>query len=183
MDYQKSLRNNFYWWLKIGLCVSCLLSITIFITLSPASLSSVQNLIPGNWLGIIQSVSAANNSDWTQEGHDAQRTGFTLEEPKEPWSLAWTWNGPDSNGGTGGHFYNAPQDARTVTGGGNLYVPAGASGLYALRQSDGGQAWRLTNSAFNATPAYDPAAGYLYAGGADGKLYKIDGVTGNVLGA
>ena len=124
-----------------------------------------------------------NSNDWTQDGHDAQRTGYTAEEPGEPWSLAWTWNGPDASGGTGGHLYNAPRDGRTVTGGSYVYVPAGASGLYALRKSDGGQAWRLTNTAYNASPAYDPATGNLYAGGADGKLYKIDTLSGGVAGS
>jgi hypothetical protein len=122
-------------------------------------------------------------TDWTQEGHDAQRTGYTEEEPGEPWTLAWTWNGPDASGGIGGHRYNAPKDARTVTGGNYVYVPAGGSGLYALRKSDGGQAWHLGNASYNATPAYDPATGYLYAGGEDGKLYKIEADSGSVAGS
>ncbi len=70
-----------------------------------------------DWPGKVNVASAAAASEWTQEAHDAQRTGFTLEEPQEPWSLAWTWNGPDANGGTGGHSYDAPRDAHTVTGG------------------------------------------------------------------
>ena len=81
----------------------------------------------------------------------------------------------------GGHIYDAPRDARTITGGSNVYVPAGAAGLYALSKSDGKAAWHLTLTAFNATPAYDPATGYLYAGGADGKLYKVEGATGSVV--
>ncbi len=55
------------------------------------------------------------------------------------------------------------------------------AGLYGLGKSDGKAAWHLTMTAFNATPAYDPATGYLYAGGADGKLYKVDGTTGSVV--
>ena len=121
-------------------------------------------------------------AEWSQEGHDAQRTGFTAEEPQEPWTLSWTWNGPDANGGTGGHIYDAPKDAHTVTGGSNVFAPAGASGLYALRKSDGVQAWLRSTPAFNATPAYDSATGALFAGGADGILYKLDGATGSVLG-
>ncbi len=120
-------------------------------------------------------------AEWSQEGHDAQRTGFTAEEPQEPWTLSWTWNGPDANGGTGGHIYDAPKDAHTVTGGSNVFAPAGASGLYALRKSDGVQAWHRSTPAFNATPAYDSATGALFAGGADGILYKLDGATGSIL--
>lgn len=123
----------------------------------------------------------SSSNEWTQDGHDAGRTGYTPEEPVEPWTLAWTWNGPDANGGTGNHFYNAPAEARTVTGGGGIYVPAGARGIYALAQSTGGQRWNLAATAFNATPAYDPATGALFAGGADGNLYKIDASTGRVV--
>ena len=88
-----------------------------------------------------------------------QRTGYIAIEPNEPWTLLWTWNGPDANGGTGGHAYDAPREARTVAGGGYIYVPAGAQGLYALREASGQVAWHLTAAAFNATPAFDPAAG------------------------
>ena len=144
MNYKKSLRTRFYGWFRKGLFVTSLLSLVIYTSFPPLSPASVQISKTGNWPGSVQTVSAASGSDWTQEAHDAQRTGYTLEEPKEPWTLAWTFNGPDANGGIGGHLYNAPQDARTVTGGGNLYVPAGAQGLYALRQADGSQAWHVT---------------------------------------
>ena len=152
-----------------GFAISALLFVIVFGIVFPQSFA--RNI-----------VQAAANSEWTQDGHDAQRTGFTQEEPAEPWSLAWTWNGPDGNGGTGGHAYNAPRDAHTVTGGSYIYVPAGASGLYGLRKSDGGQAWHITATAFNAAPAYDPASGTVFAGGADGNLYKIDSTSGTILG-
>lgn len=139
------------------------------------------------WLSIVlkSQVSApparSNPSEWTQDAHDAQRTGYTLEEPLEPWSLIWTWNGPDSKGSPGNHFYNAPREARTITGGRYVYVPAGSAGLFALNKSDGSQGWHLTNTSFNATPAYDSSTQHLYAGGADGTLYKIDTNTGSVV--
>ncbi len=123
----------------------------------------------------VDAVSAA--AEWGQEGHDAQRTGFTAEEPQEPWTLAWTWKGPDANGGLGGHIYNAPNDAHTVTGGSNVFAPTGTSGIFALRKSDGAQAWHRSTPAFNATPAYDSATGALFSGGADGILYKLDSAT------
>jgi hypothetical protein len=168
---------------KLTLAKGVLIGITLMIGFSmPKTISLAKNLTLDNFLGSVKDVSASGSTEWTQEAHDAQRTGYTAEEPQEPWSLAWTWNGADANGGTGGHTYNAPPDARTVTGGANLYVPAGAAGLFALRKTDGSQAWQLSTTAFNATPAYDPATGYLYAGGADGKLYTIDGSTGSVLG-
>lgn len=118
--------------------------------------------------------------EWSQDAHDAQRSGYSPIEPLLPWTLQWTWNGPDSQGGTGGHFYDAPKEARTVTGGSYVYVPAGGSGLYALAKSNGSQAWRITDASFNAAPAYDGNTGYLYAGGANGLLYKINTGDGTV---
>lgn len=125
--------------------------------------------------------------EWTQDGHDAQRTGASLEEPVPPWTLAWTWNGPDAQGGTGGHFYHQPQphvpwEARTCTGGSHVYVPAGSRGLYALRKSDGIPAWRFDQAEFHVTPAYDPASGSVFAGSESGVLYKFRASSGEVLG-
>ncbi|RJR29086.1 hypothetical protein C4564_03510 [Candidatus Microgenomates bacterium] len=124
--------------------------------------------------------------DWMQEAHDAARTGFTSETPAEPWQFLWQFNASDSNGAvscpnndpTKGHCYNAPKEARTITGGDFVFVPAGSWGMYALRKSNGSVAWRLQNAAFNATPAYEN--GYVYAGGTNGTLYKINASTGSV---
>jgi hypothetical protein len=126
-------------------------------------------------------LSAAPAQEWTQDWHDAQHTGYTPEEPVEPWKLLWTWNGPDANGGSGNHFYDAPQEGRTVTGGSYVYVPAGGKGLFALSKQNGAQAWNVTATSFNATPAYDPASQMVFAGGADGKLYKINPQNGSVV--
>ncbi len=136
------------------------------------------------WMPIVTKAQpqAYTSSEWSQEAHDAQRTGYTPEEPSEPWTLAWTWNGPDSNGGTGNHFYDAPRDAHTITGGSNVYVPAGDHGLYALSKANGSVSWHLTDTSFNATPAYDENTGYVYAPGYNGSLYKINGTTGKVAG-
>ncbi|MCB9457675.1 MAG: PQQ-binding-like beta-propeller repeat protein [Anaerolineaceae bacterium] len=129
---------------------------------------------------VAQDVQAVS-SEWTQDAGNAQRTGYIGEEPLEPWTLLWTWNGADANGSAGGHFYDAPPEARTVTGGSYVYAPAGSSGLYAIAKTDGRQGWRVTATSFNATPAYETASGYLFAGGADGKLYKIDARNGSVV--
>jgi hypothetical protein len=119
--------------------------------------------------------------DWNQDGHDAQRTGATLEEPVEPWTYVWSFNGPEANGGIGNHFYDAPREARTVMGGNKLFVPAGAQGLYGLAVATGAQLWNVRTTSFNAPPAFDPA-GFVYAGGSNGTLYKIDASLGTVVG-
>lgn len=127
-----------------------------------------------------QSANVTASSEWTQDAHDAQHTGYIPQEPLEPWTLLWTWNGPDANGGTGGHTYNAPDEARTVIGGNYVYAPAGGNGLYALAKQNGSVGWRVTVTSFNAPPAYESTTGYLFAGGADGKLYKIDARNGSI---
>lgn len=124
-------------------------------------------------------------SEWTQDGHDAQRTGYTPIEPKEPWTLLWTWNGPNANNGksdcinndpTKGHCYTPAREARTVAGGGAVYVPAGSRGLYALSKTNGSILWNVTGATFDATPAYSGA--YVLAGATNGNLYRVNSETG-----
>ncbi|MEZ4667218.1 MAG: PQQ-binding-like beta-propeller repeat protein [Anaerolineae bacterium] len=119
-------------------------------------------------------------SEWTQDAHDAQHTAYTYEEPLEPWTFLWAWNGPDEQGGTGGHFYEVPPEARTVTGGNAIFVPAGTEGLYALAKADGQPIWHITNTSFKAAPAYDPTSKNLIVGGSDGRLYRINAESGTI---
>jgi len=125
-------------------------------------------------------VSGGYCNEWPQDAGNAQRTGYTAEEPSLPWALAWTFNGPDASGGTGGHFYHQPQphvpwEARTVTGGGNIFVPASTQGLYALRKSDGTEVWHFAGGTFDCAPAYDLESGYVYAAARSGIVYKFAG--------
>lgn len=128
-------------------------------------------------------------SEWTQDGHDAQRSGHSPVPPDAPWQFAWTWNGSgDSAGSVSGHKYHQPKsyspwEARTVMGGDAVYVPAGDLGLYALAAADGKVLWNAKPTAFHATPAYDPTTGRVFAGGEDGKLHAFDAKTGNELGS
>ncbi|MBL8095624.1 MAG: PQQ-like beta-propeller repeat protein [Anaerolineales bacterium] len=121
---------------------------------------------------------------WTQEGGNPQRTGYTPIEPKTPWTLLWTWNASDANGGatcpTGspedGHCYNANKQPNAVAGGGLIFAPAGAQGLYGIFDRTGQMAWHVTGATFYASPAY--ADGFVYAGSADGRLFKVDAQSG-----
>jgi hypothetical protein len=105
-----------------------------------------------------KSASQAASDEWFQDGHDAQRTGSISEEPTLPWTFLWSFNGPDASGSASAHLYDAPKEARIVTGGSNIFVPAGVKGLYALRKTNGSVAWNITNTSFNAAPVYDPSA-------------------------
>ena len=123
--------------------------------------------------------------EWTQEAHDAQRTGYSPINPATPWTLLYTFNASDSQGGstcpnndpTKGHCYNAAREAHTVTGGGALFVPAGQRGLYALNVRTGAVRWQFTDATFNSTPAF--LNGYVYAGSAEGRLYRINLTSGD----
>lgn len=145
-------------------------------------------------VGILPSPIFAD--DWTQEAHDASRTGYTPDVPSEPWSLLWTFNGPDSSGGSTcpnndpqqGHCYDVGTsstsktwEGRTVTGGSFVYVPALTRGVYALRKTNGTIAWTFSdNTSFTSTPAYDPSSGSLLVGATNGKVYKINASTGTL---
>ena len=122
-------------------------------------------------------------TSWTQDGGNAQHTGSTSEEASTPWKYLWSFNGSDSSGGATNHIFDAPQEARVISGGGNIYVPAGKQGLYALRESDGTTLWHATpiNVSFNAAAAYDPSNGYVLVGGTDGNLYAFNAQNGNII--
>lgn len=129
--------------------------------------------------------------DWPQDAHEAQRTGCIAIEPQGPWKWLWSWNGPDEKGGAGGHFYDAPREARTVLGGKHIYVPAGVKGLYALEIATGKIGWHIepeltrdreAPDGFDATPVYDAASGMLLAATTRGVILKIDAATGKFVG-
>src|SRR5574341_543881 len=165
--------------LSLLVCLGLTLGTRSAATAWPAAGQSPQAVMPRAYLPLVQKTYYPGG-EWTQEAHDAQRTGYTPTEPLEPWAFIWTWNGPDASGGAGNHLYTAPREARTVTGGNYVYVPAGTNGLYALAKVNGQQGWRVTAATFNATPAYDLGSNSVFAGGANGLLYKINADTGVV---
>lgn len=128
-------------------------------------------------------TASASRGDWAQDGMDAQRTGYTAEEPKAPFRFAWTWNGPDANGGQGGHWYQAPPEARVIVAQGKVFAPAGEQGLYGIQLTNGAKAWQLNpaNAAFMASAAYDKTTRTVLAGATDGNLYQINPDNGAIL--
>ena len=142
----------------------------LLIILSPFLLTA---LLPLN--------SPAAATEWPQDAGNAQRTGYTSEEPLTPWTYLWSWNGPDARGGADNHFYDAPKEARTIAADNKVFVPAGSHGMYALDLTTGDQKWHVDAAAFTAAPAY--AGGHVYAGGTDGTLYKINANDGEIAGS
>jgi len=130
-----------------------------------------------------------SHAEWTQDAGNAQRTGYTAEEPQTPWTLLWSWNGPDANGGTTGHFYDAGRsseksilwEGRTVTGASFVFVPALHEGMYALNKSNGQVAWNSKAANFASTPAYDADTQSLFAGATNGLLYKFNSQNGSII--
>lgn len=183
----KPKRSSLLWILTAALTLVACITYDGNILSSPVAFAKPTNgfsvFLPVLLAGNVEPPPIPNISanEWIQDGHDSQRTSYTSEDPELPWRLLWTWNGADSDGGSDEHFYDAPRDARTITGGQFVYVPAGDEGLFALRKTDGQIGWHLSSTSFNITPAYDPDSGYLFAGGENGVLYKVNSDTGSVV--
>jgi outer membrane protein assembly factor BamB len=125
--------------------------------------------------------SAAN--EWTQFGHDAQRTAFQPVAIPTPWRWKWSWNGARADGSFTPDRVQMPRNSQPITGGGRVYIAAGETGVVALNADTGAVLWkRSPGGAINSTPAYHPALGALFVVSSNGTLYKLDAATGNTLG-
>ena len=101
--------------------------------------------------------------EWTQFAHGAARTGFTAKSIPTPWRWKWSWNGPTATGTVSAGKIRLPRNVQPVTGGGRVYIAAGANGVYALNVNNGSQAWHATGLGdINSTPAYDPSTASLF---------------------
>jgi len=120
--------------------------------------------------------------EWTQFGHDAQRTNFTTQTVATPWRYKWQWNGADANGQpqTASHLSVAAL-VQPITGGGRIYI-ATTGGFYALNPTNGSEIWsnKLLGT-LSATAAYDPT-GYVYVPSGNNNLYKLNAANGSVAG-
>ncbi len=122
-------------------------------------------------------------SDWTQYGHDAQHTSYTSQFVATPWHWKWSWNGPTASGGVSAGKFKLPRNVQPVTGGGRVYIAAGAQGVYALNVSNGSQAWNQNAiGEINSTPAYDAQSDTLFVVSANGHLYRLNAANGQSNG-
>jgi hypothetical protein len=121
--------------------------------------------------------------EWTQHGHDAQHTSYTATSIPTPWHWKWSWNGPAANGAVSAGKITLPRNVQPVTGGGRVYIAAGANGVYALNNSNGSAAWNNnTLGTINSTPAYDDQTGSLFVVSTNGHLYRLNAATGQSNG-
>ena len=120
--------------------------------------------------------------EWTQFGHDAQRTAYQPQAISLPWRWKWVWNGSDATGGIVSGKSGLPRNSQPVTGGGRVYIAAGVRGVFALDARNGSVLWSKTpGGAINSTPAYDPLTRALFVVSSNGTLYKLDASTGATL--
>ncbi|MGQ9682076.1 MAG: outer membrane protein assembly factor BamB family protein [Anaerolineae bacterium] len=133
---------------------------------------------------VLKSDGVQGAGEWTQHAFSAQRTSYNPQSVPPPWRWRWSWNGPDSAGAVRKVTSNGtlPRNVQPVTGGGRVYVAAGADGVYALRESDGALLWQATGlGRIMSTVAYDRATQAVFAVSAAGQLHKLRADTGVVL--
>lgn len=116
--------------------------------------------------------------EWTQFGHDAQRTSYTSQSVATPWKYKWQWNGAGADGKKQAGHLSVPDLVQPITGGGRIYMPA-ANTLYALNPTNGSQMWTRTSiGTLASTAIYDQENIYIASG--NSILYKLDAVTGAI---
>mgnify|MGYP001264835625 CR=1 FL=1 len=123
--------------------------------------------------------------EWHQHGHDEQRTSFTEQVVPHPWQWLWAWNGPDSSGGVAKVTSNGslPRNVQPVTGGGRVYVAAGADGVFALSELSGAVLWQQAGIGdVRSTVAFDPDTQMVMAFSTGGVLYRLRADDGTVVG-
>lgn len=125
--------------------------------------------------------------EWTQHGHDAQRTSYTDQAVSTPWRWKWSWNGPNSTGGISAGKTGLPRNVQPITGGGRVYVAAGTRGVYALNQQDtngdrlADVLWNATGiGTVNSTVAYDADTNSVFVVSTNGTLYKLNATSGAI---
>jgi len=137
-----------------------------------------------NKLVYLPYIQGSASSEWTQQAHDALHSSYTPQVVPAPWHWKWAWNGPNAQGGVSSGKISLPRNSQPVTGGGRVYVAAGANGVFALDNASGAQVWnRNPGGSINSTPAYDPASDSLFVVSTNGVLYRLNAATGQTNGS
>jgi len=146
---------------------------------------------------IILSLSPAFAGDWLTYGHDAQRTGWAMEETRlnaaNVPQLGLKWKVKLRN-----ESYRLSALTAPVVAGGLVYVAGITGTMFALDVETGNQVWAhpfktralpggglyqgtfLCPNGITATPVIDKDAGIIYAIAPDGALYGLDLGSGTV---
>jgi outer membrane protein assembly factor BamB len=119
------------------------------------------------------------STEWTQFGHDPQRTTWTSEEILSPWRIIWMWNaaGPDDKKQSD-HLPD-PGLVQPITGEGRVYTVAGNK-VVALDKNNGNVIWSKSSIGnLKGGPAY--SNGYIYVPSENGRMYKLDASSGSTV--
>ena len=111
--------------------------------------------------------------DWPLAEHDAARSGVSKETAGAPGPLTLTQLWQTNLGDVA--------DTSPIEYGGMLFVTVHGGATYGISAASGQKLWTFTTTGTNITtsePAYDTAAGELYAGGIDGKIHRLNPMTG-----
>lgn len=125
-------------------------------------------------------IPPTSTSEWTQFGHDAQKTNYTSQTVNTPWKYKWQWNGAGADGKPQSGHLEVPDLVQPITGGGRVYIVAGNS-VVALDQNSSNKVggtvlWSKSGmGTMNATPAYDNESVYVAAGNTLQRLKATDG--------
>lgn len=135
-----------------------------------------------NPLAAVVTSTVASAGQWSQLGHDPQRTSYIPVDVSGSWRLKWIWNGPINSGddGPGSDHLDLPKGVQPVAGDGRLYVGHDDGTVRAISETTGKQVWvtALGGQVLNAG-AYDAETNSVYFGATDGRFYRLDAATGN----
>lgn len=124
----------------------------------------------------------------TQDGHDAQRTNTSPLDYIDPLTLGCFINGPDTNGVSAGHTWQAPTEAHTVCDSTRIFTPKGSGGVAAYNLNATGSnpaaVWTYSPATISCvcTPAVDLNTNSLWTCWSDGTLRKLNPATGALVG-
>lgn len=117
--------------------------------------------------------------EWTQFGHDAQKTGWTPQSVATPWKYKWQWNGAGADGKRQAGHLSVARNVQPITGGGRIYMIA-ADTVYAFDKNNGSALWtRGGIGSLTSTPAY--YNGNIFIASNNNNLYKLNATTGAII--
>ncbi len=123
--------------------------------------------------------------EWTQLGHDPQRTGYVPTDVPGPWQLKWIWNGPAGGGDAGpaSDHLKLPKTVQPVAGGGRLYVGHSDGVVRAISDATGQQVWASPSlgGTISNTAAFDAETNSVYVGTSDGRFWRLNADDGQVI--
>ena len=170
---RKRIKWIFFFCLMVGIAVSS------------SAATSIPSLNTTRTAAAIGEATAVIPGEWTQLGHDPQRTGYVPTEVPGPWQLKWIWNGPAGGGDAGpaSDHLKLPKAVQPVAGGGRLYIGHSDGVVRAISDATGQQVWASPSlgGAISNTAAFDAETNSVYVGTSDGRFWRLNADDGQVI--